>query len=842
MKKITRIIKCSSTILFALVGCATVCLSGAYLYLAPQLPEVKTLREVKLQTPLRIYSEDKKLIAEYGEKRRTPISYVDAPPLFFKAILSAEDDRFYSHHGVDIKGLLRAALQLIQTGHIQTGGSTITMQVAKNFFLSHERTFHRKFTEILLALQIERELSKEEILELYINKIYLGHRAYGIQAASKVYYGTSIDNLSLAQLAMIAGLPKAPSSYNPITNPTRALTRRNWILKRMLHLNHIDIEAYDAAIEEPVTARYHGQKPQIKAPYAAEMVRKKLLKKQGSLIYTGGYNVYTTIKSELQESANQAVVNGLISYDKRHGYRGPEQKLSQENEITSFEDIPLEWHQALAQASIIHHLKPAIVLKANDENATILLANQEVSTLSLTALEWAKPYLTVNSVGKTPKKCSDILKTGYLIRVYFDEKKGHWALGQIPDVQGALVSINPKDGATQALVGGFNFHSSKYNRAAQAARQPGSNIKPFIYATALENGFTAATLINDAPVVFDDAQLENTWRPENSSGRFFGPTRLRQALYKSRNLVSIRILKAVTIPTAIDALDKYGFDREKLPKDLSLALGSAAFSPLEIASGYTAFANGGYRVNNYLISKVEDRDGNIIFETLPDYICPECLELPTEAEETENELTQDESKKHTELTELIEATSAVKETEDESSIATQAQPQPAQRVVSERANYILNSMLRDVILKGTARKARVLNRSDLAGKTGTTNNQVDAWFSGFSQDLVTTTWVGFDKPATLGRREYGGTAALPIWIEYMGKALKDKPEHNLVQPNGLVTVRIDPITGLKAKANQKDAIFELFRIENAPTDKAPDNAEVTPDSLTEADTPDEELF
>lgn len=793
------------SLLLICTGLLTV--TGLALYLNPRLPEIETLKNIQLQVPLRIYSADQQLIAEFGEKRRQPITYEQVPPLFIQALLAAEDDRFEEHFGVDIKALMRAAFQLVSTGHIQSGGSTITMQVAKNYFLTREQTFSRKFNEILLALQIEQELSKKEILELYVNKIYLGNRAYGIQAAARVYYGKDINELSLDQLAMIAGLPKAPSRYNPVANPERATTRRNWILQRMLKLGSIDQASYDEASIQPVTAVRHSLNAAVDAPYVAEMVRAELLKLfTTEQIYTAGFSVYTTLRSDLQNSANHAVQNGILAYDRRHGYRGPVSS----SDVSTPEKMASAL-QILADREAIGPLQPALISSVQDDFIIATLKNGEQIKVSWEGLSWARRFISVNSMGPLPKTAHQIASTGdqiFLLEAINSENNSSWSLAQEPQVQSAFASLNPQNGALLALVGGFSFHHNKFNRATQAARQPGSNFKPFIYTAALENGYTAASIINDAPVVFDDDQLENAWRPENYSGKFFGPTRLRTALYKSRNLVSIRLLRAITIPVAINYVERFGFAKSNLPRDLSLALGSATFTPLEIATGYASFANGGYKVSPHFISRIEDNQGQLLFLHTSESVCIDC----DEQTEEQTLLTQLES--------LADSEQTLEIAHEITSPKIARRPLPAQRIIEPRAAYIMNTILRDVVQRGTARRARALGRNDLAGKTGTTNDQKDAWFSGFQSNVVATAWVGFDQPQTMGRREAGGFAALPIWIDFMRDALKDVPESRFIQPPGLVTVRIDPATGLRAEPGAENAIFEIFREENTPKEAA----------------------
>ncbi len=760
-------------------------LSGAYLYLSPSLPSVDALKSVQLQIPLRVYSSDNKLIAEFGEMRRSPIKFAEIPPHFIQALLSAEDDNFANHYGVDPSSLMRAAGQLFSSGHIQTGGSTITMQVAKNYFLSSERSFSRKATEILLALQIERQLTKDEILELYVNKIYLGNRAYGIDAAAQVYYGKSIRDVSLAQMAMIAGLPKAPSRFNPLANPVRAKERRDWILGRMYKLGKITEDEYQVALAEPINASYHVPTPEVTAPWIAEMARAEMVGRYGSDAYTEGFRVTTTVPSNLQEDANAAVSAGLIEYDQRHGYRGPESRLPGKTRDA--------WLQELAKQRPLNGLEPAIVTQVDKGGLGVLNRNGEQQRVSWDSMKWARPFLNTNSQGRAPSQPSDVAQVGDLIRVQ-PQADGTLKFSQVPTVQSALVSLDPKNGAIRALVGGFAFEQSNYNRAVQAKRQPGSSFKPFIYCAALDNGYTPASLVNDAPIVFADANLDNVWRPKNDTNTFLGPIRLREALYKSRNLVSIRVLQAMGVNPTIDYITRFGFNKQDLPPNLSLALGTATLTPIEIATGWSTFANGGYKITPYLIQKIESRNGDTLFVANPPSV-------PTDATAA--------------VTPGVAAPEHSLISDTTNPALTQA-PAVATRVVDGRTTFILNSMLEDVIKKGTGRRALALGRSDLAGKTGTTNDSKDAWFSGYNADYMTTVWTGFDQPETLGRREFGGTVALPIWMSYMGAALKDKPPHTQAEPEGIVSLRVDPVSGRAATPSTPNAYFELFKSEDTP--------------------------
>ncbi|AYG05894.1 penicillin-binding protein 1A [Pseudomonas fluorescens] len=764
--------------------------SGAYLYLSPGLPSVEALRSIQLQIPLRVYSSDEKLIAEFGEMRRTPIRFADIPPNFINALLSAEDDNFANHYGVDPSSLVRAATQLVKSGHIQSGGSTITMQVAKNFFLTSERSFSRKATEILLALQIERQLTKDEILELYVNKIYLGNRAYGIEAASQVYYGKSIRDASLAQMAMIAGLPKAPSRFNPLANPARSKERRDWILGRMYKLGKIDQSAYESAVAEPLNASYHVPTPEVSAPYIAEMARAEMVGRYGSDAYTEGFRVTTTIPSNLQEIANHAVHEGLIAYDQRHGYRGPESRLPGKTLSA--------WTVELGKQRSISGLDPAIVTQVKKDGVQVLTRSGE-EHVAWDSMKWARPFLNTNSMGPMPKQPSDVAQVGDLIRVQ-RQKDDSLKFSQVPVAQGALVSLDPQNGAIRALVGGFAFEQSNYNRATQAKRQPGSSFKPFVYSAALDNGYTAASLVNDAPIVFVDEYLDKVWRPKNDTNTFLGPIRVREALYKSRNLVSIRLLQAMGVGKTIDYMTRFGFNKQDLPPNLSLALGTATLTPMEIATGWSVFANGGYKVTPYLIDKIESRNGDTLFLANPPSVPNGVVASDGLAAPANGGIT-------------IEPTPGAAPTD---ATPAPAAPAVAERIVDGRTTYILTSMLQDVIKRGTGRRALALGRTDLAGKTGTTNESKDAWFSGYNADYITTVWTGYDQPESLGRREYGGTVALPIWMSYMGGALKDKPAHTQAEPEGILSLRIDPISGRAAAPGTPNAYFELFKSEDTP--------------------------
>lgn len=758
--------------------------SGLYLYLSPKLPSVESLKQIKLQTPLRVYSSDGKLIGEFGEQRRTPLTYEQIPQLYIKALLSAEDAEFFEHHGVSFRGLVRAGSQLLKSGQIQSGGSTLTMQLARDFFLTRKQVFSRKFNEILLSIEIERKFTKEEILVLFNNKMFFGNRAYGLQAASQIYYGKDIHALNVAQYAMIVGILKAPSAYNPLVNPKRAMIRRNWILGRMRHLNFIDQTTYEASINEPNTASYHGTTLDVDSPYIAEMARQEALDQFGEAAYGDGYRVYTSVDSAMQATAHMAVMKGLLGYDQRHGFRGPEQRFKASKE-TDYSD----WHEKLQSIPVLGGLEPAAVIAVEEKAIKVIMRSGEMTDITWEqGLANTRPYITEDSRGPAYKSATDFIKTGDVVRLGKDDDD-QWKFSQIPAVQATLVALDPLDGAIRSLVGGFDFKQSNYNRATQGARQPGSSFKPLLYTAALENGFTPASIINDAPIVIENTRTGVAWRPENDDGKFIGPMRMRQALYRSRNLVSIRLLRSIGMQTALDSLERFGFNKKEFPRDLTLALGTHELTPLQMATAYAAFANGGFKITPYLVTRIENDKGQIVYEAKPKRVCKNCndtSEMPRFAEDG---------------TELP-------------ATPTMDISERAPRIIDERIAYLIDSMLRDVVDKGTARLAKQLGRSDIAGKTGTTNGPRDTWFSGYNPNIVATVWVGFDQNTLLGRKEFGSSAALPIWIDFMRTALEGVPDHLPRQPDGIVTVRINRDTGKPAQPGDPDAIFEVFRAEN----------------------------
>ena len=767
-----------------LFACLLAGISSLNIYISEKLPEAQEIREIELQVPLKIFTADTKLIGEFGEKRRSALKFDDIPPYFVKAVLAAEDDDFFNHSGVSYSGLIRSVLRLLISGEVQGGGSTITMQVAGNYLTGRDINLFRKIKDIFLAYRLERIYSKEEIFEFYVNRIFLGNRAYGIASASEVYYGLSIKDLNLAQWAMIAGLPKAPSSMNPLVNPRRALIRRNWILTRMLDLGSIHQEQFDLAIKAPISATYHGLVSEANAPYLAETIRRFMISEYGLDAYKEGLEVYTTIDSELQNQAVAALKKGLETYDKRHGFRLPENyaKVFPENffvedleyrlnliaESNSLplgisevpEEEPLEnIYSLLLNITTTDNKFPALVLSVQNDFVA-LSGDRTVHKIAWSSeLSWARPYINEDQRGPKPKSYSELLKEGDLVWLEKDKIKSNISLTQIPRVQGSIVSMDPKSGGVKALVGGYDFFLSKYNRATQSSPLLGSNYKPFLYASALDAGLTASTLINDAPIVFEDKALEDKWRPRNASGRFYGPTRLREALLQSINLVSIRLLREVGIERVRKYSENFGFKLDELNSDLSLALGTASLSPIKNASAYSVFANGGKAVEPYFINKIVDRTGEVIFQK----------------EEPETK-----------------------------------------QVIDARIAFIIQDILQEAAKRGTAKKVSELGRGDLAGKTGTTNEAESTWFTGFNEFLVTTVWVGFDQPQSLGNREFGSSTALPIWLNFMRPNIDFLPRNKNLPPNGIVSIKVDKKTGLKLESDSGNSIFEYYLEEYLP--------------------------
>ncbi|WP_436407830.1 penicillin-binding protein 1A [Burkholderia vietnamiensis] len=715
----------------ALIGLAAMCVAivvagglvlGYALVVAwPNMPSLDALTDYRPKVPLRIYTSDHVLIGEFGEERRDIVHFKDVPDSLKKAILAIEDARFYDHGGVDLTGIARAGFVALTNGHASQGASTITMQVARNFFLSSEKTYTRKIYEMLLAYRIERALTKDQILEVYMNQIYLGQRAYGFASAARVYFGKDLKDITLAEAAMLAGLPKAPSAYNPVVNPKRAKVRQEYILQRMLELNFITREQYDEAVAQPLVVKGAGREFSVHAEYVAEMVRQMMYAQYREETYTRGFNVVTTIDSADQQVAYTALRKGIMDYERRHGYRGPEGFI----ELPSGAD---DREQAIDDALLEHpdngELIAAVVTATSPRQITVAFIDGSSATIDGDNLRFASSALSANA---QPNRR---IRPGAIVRVVKNDA-GKWSITQLPQVEGAFISIVPQDGAIRSLVGGFDYNKNKFNHVTQAWRQPGSSFKPFIYSASLDKGLGPATVINDGPLYFSAAETGGQpWEPKNYGGGFEGPMSMRTALQRSRNLVSIRILNHIGTKYAQQYITRFGFDAERHPAYLPMALGAGQVTPLQMAGAYSVFANGGFRVNPYLIAEVTDPSGAIVARAQP-------------------------------------------------LIAEQNAP----RAIDARNAYVMNSLLQSVAQRGTGARTNVLKRTDLAGKTGTTNDSHDAWFAGYQHTLAAIAWIGYDNPRSLGDRETGGGLSLPVWIDYMGAALKDVPEFKPTMPD-----------------------------------------------------------
>ncbi|GAA0316544.1 penicillin-binding protein 1A [Psychrobacter aestuarii] len=744
------------------------------MYLAPTLPSIQEIKTASLEMPLQIYSRDDKLIGQYGNRMSLPVTYDEIPKNLTHAFLAAEDASFFQHSGISIKGLGRAVTEVVTDDEGQTGGSTITMQVAKNYFLSPERTLNRKLTELFVARKMEDELSKDEILTLYVNKIYLGEGAYGIRAAARKYYSKSLDKLTIAEMAMLAGLPKAPSKYNPVANPKRAMTRRNWIIGRMHELGYITDAQYKEAIKAPIGLALYQEKLDVNMPYLAEMTRSALVNRYGEKVLNGGWRVRLTVDSKQQIAAESAVLKGLIAYDHRHGWRGAEAN-----------DKPL------SDFDVYGGMYPARVDKVNARSFEATMPSGEKVTVPWSGIRWARKHISADRIGYYPNNAAQVVSEKDIVRLVATEN-GNWQLAQLPKVQGSLVSLNPDTGALNALVGGFDFNRSKFNRALQGWRQPGSTIKPLIYTTALEKGYRPDSIVSDSPIQVGD------WQPKNSDGRFLGNITLRRGLYLSRNLVSIRLLQAVGISDARDLLDQFGLDKEKLPTTLSLALGTGQATPLQMATAYATFANGGHRVQPYFIDQIYNYQNELLFQANPQQACAKCFNDALDAQKLAEQEQKDQPKDGAEALEAVNATDDTAPAQDEQTAEERARlrihnaspvadrlhapkltpvyAEQAPRILKPQVAYDMAGILRDVVRHGTAVRARALGRDDIGGKTGTTNEAKDAWFAGFQPTNATVVWMGFDQPTTMGRHEYGGVAALPVWIDFMRTALKGVPQ------------------------------------------------------------------
>ncbi|MGH8762288.1 MAG: penicillin-binding protein 1A [Nitrosospira sp.] len=760
---------------FFALGLLGVLLIGfAALVTTPTLPSLEALTDYRPKIPLRVYSTEGSLIGEFGEERRQVVRISAAPQRLKQAILAAEDDRFYQHGGVDYTGILRAAYSNFTSGGVRQGASTITMQVARNFFLTKEKTLTRKFSEALLAFKIEHSLSKDEILELYFNQIYLGQRAYGFATAALVYFGKPLNDINLAEAAMLAGLPKAPSRFNPVVNIKRAKARQLYVLRRMHDLGYISTQEFKEAEKQPVHIKRESQEFAVRADYVAEMARQAMYERYQEDTYTKGYRVYTTVKRSDQEAAYKAVREGVMDYDRRHGYRGPEAVIDLANNNMDREELLEDALQEVADSDNIY---AAVALVANPKLVKAYRKGGEIVEISGDGLKFAQKFL-VSKAGSSQQH----IRPGSLIRIRKNEK-GTWQIVQLPQVEAALVSINARDGSILAMVGGFDFNRSQFNHVTQAWRQPGSSFKPFVYSASLEKGFTPATVINDAPLSFTAEETgSDLWEPRNFDGNYEGPLRMREALAKSKNLVSIRILQAIGIQYAQDYVARFGFDPKQHPPYLPMALGAGSVTPIQMAVGYAAFANGGLRVFPYFIQRIEDVKGNILEQSRP--------ELAMEN---------------------------------------------AKQIIDPRNAFLMTSMMQDVVQRGTATRAKQLGRTDLAGKTGTTSNYVDAWFCGYQSDLVAIAWIGFDNPRSLGSNETGGHAALPMWMSYMGKALKGVPKAAYAPPPGITTARINPATGLR---EAEGAVTEYFLQEQLPPEaEADDKMDDAPKPMDKIDDP-----
>ena len=814
-----------------------------YLTLRDELPNINSLKDVQWQTPMQIYSNDGLLISQFGEKKRKPLTFEEIPPQLIDALLATEDDRFYFHFGVDPIGMARAILGKL-SGNDKGGASTITMQVARNFFLTREITYTRKIREIFLSFHIENLLTKNEILTLYINKIPLGHRSFGFGAAAQVYYGKNLNQLSLPQIAVLAGLPKAPSTYNPISRPERTKIRRTTVLQRMLVSGYITEQEYQQAKIAPITGKRHGAKIELDAPYVAEMAHQEMIARYGAeQAYTGGYKVFTTITNKLQRAAHSAVTNNLLRYDQRHGYRGAilslrpaledntaiskttatgEGEFSQEHKQEYEPLTDDEISSALTEIKHYQMLMPAVVTKINERSIDIILRGDKTAVISWVGMAWARPYINDQKQGKPPRNASEIFTYGDVILVN-KMPNGDYRLSQLPKASAAIVSLSPDNGAIKAAVGGFSYKLSQFNRVTQAKRQVGSNIKPFIYSAALEKGYTLASLINDAPINQWDKSTGVVWRPKNSPETYVGPIRLRLALAQSKNVIAVRLLKSIGVDNAVDYLSNFGFSPDELPRNESLALGSASLTPLEVATGFATFANGGFLIEPYIIERIENSNGEVLYQAEPVFACDPC-ETPEANNEniTVNTLAPENNQNN--LSDISTITSAPK-------------------VISEQNAFLITQALNSAIWgadwsaenvwQGTGWRARVLNRKDVAGKTGTTNEGKDAWFSGFTRRLVTTSWIGFDDPSrNLGKSFYnnnlnknqitgteaGAKSAQPAWIDFMKVALTDLPVEPFEPPTDIVSVRIDKATGKLTSKTNKTSLFEYFQVGSVPTE------------------------
>ncbi len=886
--------------------------AGLYYYYKDELPSVDVLRDVELQTPMRIYTQDGKLISQYGVKRRIPVSLEDVPETLVQAIIATEDSRFYDHYGVDPIGVMRAVLNLVVTGEKGQGASTLTMQLARGFFgLTRKKEYSRKVKEVFIALKMEQELTKDEILELYLNKVELGHRAFGVGAAAQVYYGKSLNELNLAQFATIAGIPQRPSVLNPISGPELSKQRRRVVLLRMLDEDYITEDEFEEAANADIPAKKHGAEIDLSAPYLADLAYNEMISIYGKdIAETSGLRVITTAESTHQLAAEQALVHNLHDYDERHGYRGPLSQAWMPLNLQELEKkgyaLPLsqsdmaeisaqrgpfnrpsqdELNELLANVDVIGELTPAIVVSLSDKNEaaqsiTVTTLNLGEITIGWDGLDWARPYIDDQTQGADPTLASDIVQEGALVYVRKRPEDQVWQLSQFPDASSAFIALNPFDGSVEAVVGGYSFYHSQFNRATQAKRQVGSNIKPFIYASAIDSGYTLASIINDAPINQWDASSGVAWRPQNSPAIYDGPIRVRVAIGKSKNVVSVRLLRGVGLEKARDYMTKFGFERAEVPLDETMSLGSGAHTPLEVATAMAVITNGGFLVKPYFIERIENSAGEIIWQAEPVYACDPCDGLNRLGEQlsqsqTENESAQTQLSHDQDIEALLAAQMAQEFGEQDRkqeetpaptlqndstlsalgiSTVKRAPMQSAPRVMSEQTVFLVADMLRTAVRAngswnnktywlGTGWRARnLLNRTDIGGKTGTTNDSRDAWFTGFAPNLVATAWVGFDDNVRqLGRAsrnqnlinknpekfnwigntligaEDGAKAAQPAWIRFMQDVLAGVEESSKAIPEGIIRVRIDSATGLLTRKTDASSMFEYFVKGSEPT-------------------------
>ncbi len=819
------------TLICIILGVTTI--FGFYQYVKPELPDVATLKNVELQTPMQVFSQDGKLIAQFGEKRRIPVTYDDIPQDLIHALIATEDSRFYEHPGIDPIGITRAAVVVALSGSAKQGASTITQQLARNFFLSNEKKLMRKIKEIFIAIHIEQLLSKQEIMELYVNKIFLGYRSYGFGAAAQVYFGKNLSELTLSELATLAGLPKAPSTMNPLYSLERATNRRNVVLMRMLDEQYITQEQYNAARNEPIVSSYHSAEIEVSAPYVAELARSWAVNTYGEeKAYTSGLNIYMTVDSKLQNAANTAAVDNLLAYDQRHGYRGAEKVLWKEDE-TAWSTEQIEEH--LNKQPTYGELSPAVVINVDDKTAQVVVKNNQEQTISWSGMNWARKFLTDDRQGPAPVSAQEILSAGdqvWVRKVSSTDDEGNttyrWRLSQVPNANTAFVAMNPENGAVLSLVGGFNFVHSKFNRATMSVRQVGSSIKPFIYSAGLNKGLTLATLINDAPINKWDEGSGSAWRPKNSPPTYGGPTRLRIGLAQSKNVMAVRTLREVGLNETRQYLTRFGFDIKDVPRSETIALGAGSLTPMKMAQGYSVFANGGYYVEPFYIDHVEDAFGELLYQSDPKVVChqncPEIVEQLAHDEFTEQDLSVTNN--------------------DNTDTAERDEPQYAPQVISEQNAFLMREMMYSNIWgggdwregtgwNGTGWRAQSLGRRDIGGKTGTTNDSRDAWYNGYGPGVVAVSWVGFDNHSrTLGKTtvndnlgrgqisgaESGAKTAEPAWIDFMSVALEGVPQQSKRIPDNIIQVRIDRNNGMLTESVDSSSMMEYFEKGTEPTE------------------------